>query len=78
MPITEELRNVKKLEAVDFSHVQAETLAEIIEDAQTSGNESLKEFIRAENDKLRYDLLTKMILVASTTAGLLFAAIKLF
>jgi len=56
MPITEELKNVKKYESVGFTHEQAETLAETIEQAQVSGNESLKEFIRSENDKLRGEI----------------------
>lgn len=37
MPITEELKNVKKFESVGFSHEQAETLAESLEQAQVSG-----------------------------------------
>ncbi|MGR3319612.1 MAG: hypothetical protein ACUZ8O_14180 [Candidatus Anammoxibacter sp.] len=85
MPITEELKNVKKYESVGFTHDQAETLAETIEQAQVNGNESLKEFIRNENDKLRreitelkYDLLLKIFAIVTGTAGLLFAAIKLF
>ncbi len=46
MPITEELENIRKYEAVGFTHEQAETLAETIENAQTAGHESLKDFIR--------------------------------
>ncbi|MGR3318376.1 MAG: hypothetical protein ACUZ8O_07820 [Candidatus Anammoxibacter sp.] len=60
MPITEELKNVKKFESVGFSHDQAETLTDVIEQAQISSNESLKEFIRKENkdirDELRYEI----------------------
>lgn len=48
MPITEELKNIQKLESVGFDHKQAETLVDIIEQAQASGNESLKEFIHNE------------------------------
>ena len=48
MPITEELKNAKKFESVGFSHEQAEVLAETIEEAQTNGLDSLKEFIRIE------------------------------
>lgn len=50
MPITEELKNLKKFESVGFSHDQAATLAETIEDAQASSHENLKEFIRTELD----------------------------
>ena len=35
-------------ESVGFSHEQAEVLAETIEEAQTNGLDSLKEFIRIE------------------------------
>lgn len=55
MPITEELKNVKKFESVGFSHEQAEALAESLEQAQMNGQESLKEFIRGEIDKLRIE-----------------------
>ena len=48
MPITEELKNIQKLESVGFDHKQAEALADIIEHAQGSGIESLKEFIHSE------------------------------
>lgn len=50
MPITEELKNVKKFETVGFSHEQAESL----EEAQVSGHESLKDFIRSELVTLRF------------------------
>jgi hypothetical protein len=56
MPITEELNNVRKLESVGFNHEQAETLADVIEKAQVSGQESLKEFISNENKDLRNEL----------------------
>ena len=52
MPITEELNNIRKLESVGFSHEQSETLADVIEKAQVSGQESLKEFISNENKNL--------------------------
>ena len=52
MPITEELKNVKSFESVGFSHEQSETLAVVIEESHTQSQESLKEFIRNENDKL--------------------------
>ncbi|ODS30798.1 MAG: hypothetical protein SCARUB_04079 [Candidatus Scalindua rubra] len=56
MPITEELKNVKKFESVGFTHQQAEALAETIEQAQASGQESLKEFIRIEMKGLRDEI----------------------
>jgi len=60
MPITEELNNVRKLESVGFSHEQAETLSDVIEKAQGSGQESLKEFIHNENKTLRNEFDTKI------------------
>ncbi len=47
-PITSELDNLKKLEAVGASHELAETLAEIIEKSHVDSHESLKEFIHNE------------------------------
>jgi len=41
MPVTEELKNVKKFES--------------LEHAQINGQESLKEFIRSEIDRLRIE-----------------------
>ncbi len=48
MPITKELSNIKKLEAVGFPHEQAEVPANIIEQSHVDGQQSLKEFIRNE------------------------------
>ncbi len=56
MPITEELNNVKTLESAGFDHKQAEALAGIIEKAQVSSQEDLKEFIRGENKSLRNEI----------------------
>lgn len=56
MPITEELKNVKKFESVGFSHEQSEALAESLEYAQVNGNERLKEFISAEIKELRAEI----------------------
>jgi len=53
MPITEELNNLKKLESVGFTHEQSEVLADVIEKAQVSGQESLKEYIHSELKELR-------------------------
>ncbi len=53
MPITEELTNLKKLESVGFTHEQSEVLADVIEKAQVSGQESLKEYIHNELKELR-------------------------
>ena len=52
MPITKELYNIKKLEAVGFPHEQAETLTDIIEQSHVDSQQSLKEFIRNENTNL--------------------------
>lgn len=67
MPITEELKNIKKLESVGFRHEQAEVLADIIEQAQLSGHESLKEFIRNENKDIRNEFNTKLEKILSVT-----------
>lgn len=48
MPITKELSNIKKLEAVGFPHEQAEVLADIIEQSHVDSQQDLKEFIRNE------------------------------
>lgn len=56
MPITEELNNIKTLESAGFDHKQAEALAGIIEKAQVSGREDLKEFIRSENNNIRAEI----------------------
>ncbi len=60
MPITSELDNLKKLEAVGFDHKQAETLADVIEKSHVESQESLKEFIRNENIKLENKLSNKI------------------
>ncbi len=89
MPITEELKNVKKLESVGFSHAQAETLTDIIEQAQVSGQEGLKEFIRNELDKQiskletsltasQKDLLVKIFGIIVGTVGIAVTILKLF
>ncbi len=52
MPITRELENIEELEAVNFNHEQAKTLAKIIECSHADSHEGLKEFIRAENKSL--------------------------
>ncbi len=51
MPITSELDNLKKLEAVGFDHKQAETLADVIEKSHVESQEGLKEFFRSELSK---------------------------
>lgn len=56
MPITEELRNIKKFESVGFTHEQAEVLTESIEEAVTNGHERLKDFIHQEINGLRNEL----------------------
>ena len=78
MPITKELKNIKKFEAAGFTHEQAETLTDVIEESHVDSQESLKDFIRNELLTLRYDLLLKIFAIVTGTAGLLFAMIKLF
>ena len=50
-----------KLESVGFSHEQAETLTDIIEQAQVESQTDLKEFIRNELDKQISKLETRLI-----------------
>ena len=45
MPITKELENMRKFESVGFTHKQAETLTDVIEQSHVNGQENLKEFI---------------------------------
>lgn len=82
MPITQELKNVKRFESTGFSHEQAEVLAETIEESHIDSQESLKEFISnklsTEIKDLKYDLILKIFAIVSGTAGILFAMIKLF
>ncbi|GJQ60761.1 MAG: hypothetical protein D8M57_08230 [Candidatus Scalindua sp. AMX11] len=89
MPITEELKNLKKFESVGFSHEQAEALAETIEQAQVSSQEDLKSFIRNEFDsKLnslearlvasQKDLLIKIFGIIVGTVGIAVTILKLF
>ena len=89
MPITEELKNVKKFESVGFSHEQAEALAETIEQAQVNGQEGLKEFIRNEfkqdikdlGIRLAYamkDQLIKIFGIVVGTVGIAVTILKLF
>ena len=89
MPITEELKNVKKFESVGFTHEQAEVLTESLEKDVTNGHESLKEFIRNEINGLELrinasvskqltDLLVKIFAIIFGTSGMLFAMLKLF
>jgi hypothetical protein len=59
MPITEELNNLRKFESVGFTHEQSEILTDVIEKAQVSGQESLKEFIRSEFEKQNKDIDSK-------------------
>lgn len=56
MPITNPLQNAQRLEALGFTARQAQGLAEILEEAIHANNQDLKEFIRAENERLRTDL----------------------
>ena len=49
MPITKELNNIRKLEAVGFPHEQAEALTDIIEQSHVDSQQGLKEFIHSEN-----------------------------
>ena len=76
MPITAELTNLKKFEAVGFSHEQAETMAEVIEESHHASQEDLKEFFRKELkvglSEMKADLLIKFfgIIVGSLTIAI--------
>ncbi|MGR3319936.1 MAG: hypothetical protein ACUZ8O_15825 [Candidatus Anammoxibacter sp.] len=48
MPITKELKNIKTFESAGFTHEQAESLTDVIEESHADSQESLKEFIRGE------------------------------
>lgn len=56
MPITAELENVKKLEAVGFDHAQALVLAEVQETTAQDTNQDLKDYIHAENKVVRLEI----------------------
>ncbi|MGR3318095.1 MAG: hypothetical protein ACUZ8O_06405 [Candidatus Anammoxibacter sp.] len=56
MPITKELKNIKTFESAGFTHEQAESLTDVIEESHADSQESLKEFIRDEFDKQTKDV----------------------
>ncbi len=59
MPITKELENIRKFESVGFTHEQAESLADVIEQSHVNGQQSLKDsFHTLEN---RMNTLEKKI-----------------
>lgn len=61
MPITKELSNIRKLEAVGFPHEQAEALTDIIEQSHVDGQQSLKDFIGRmhEDTNRQFDEINK-------------------
>ncbi len=72
MPITNELENLKKFESVEFTHEQAETLADVIEQFHVNGQQDLKQFIHTEINSLELrikashtDLLIKILAIAA-------------
>ncbi|MGR3318091.1 MAG: hypothetical protein ACUZ8O_06385 [Candidatus Anammoxibacter sp.] len=56
MPITKELKNIKTFESAGFTHEQAESLTDVIEESHADSQESLKEFIRDELGKQTKDV----------------------
>ena len=79
MPITKELENIRKFESVGFTHEQAETLVETLEQSHVDGQQDLKEFINDKIDKLELrikashtDLLMKIfaIIVGCTSIAI--------
>ncbi len=72
MPITNELENPRKFESVGFTHEQAETLADVIEQSHVNGQQDLKQFIHTEINSLELrikashtDLLIKILAIAA-------------
>ena len=65
MPITKELKNVKKYESAGFTHEQAETLAETIEESHVDSQESLKDFIRNELKGISNELDAKLTSISN-------------
>ncbi|MGR3318092.1 MAG: hypothetical protein ACUZ8O_06390 [Candidatus Anammoxibacter sp.] len=59
MPITKELKNIKTFESSGFTHEQAESLTDVIEESHADSQESLKEFIRNEFNKQAKDVDVK-------------------
>lgn len=56
MPITKELDNIRKFESVGFTHEQAETLTDVIEQSHVDGQQSLKESIHKDFDDFRKEV----------------------
>ncbi|MGR3177916.1 MAG: hypothetical protein ACUZ8E_07650, partial [Candidatus Anammoxibacter sp.] len=54
--MTKELKNIKTFESAGFTHEQAESLTDVIEESHADSQESLKEFIRNELDKQTKDV----------------------
>lgn len=81
MPITKELSNIKKLEAVGFPHEQAEALTDIIEQSHVDGQQSLKEFIHNESTNLELRIKASqadlLIRFSAITAGFISAALAI-
>lgn len=59
MPITKELENLRKFESAGFTHEQAETLADVIEQSHVNGQQSLKDFIGSQFKDLRTEIDNK-------------------
>ncbi len=59
MPITKELENLRKFESVGFTHEQADTLADVIEQSHVNGQQSFKEFMGSQFKDLRTELDNK-------------------
>ena len=60
MPITKELKNIKTFESAGFTHEQAESLTDVIEESHADSQESLKEFISNEFEKQTKDFDLKL------------------
>lgn len=56
MPITKELENLRKFESAGFTHEQAETLTDVIEQSHVNGQQSLKDFINDKFEELRAEM----------------------
>jgi len=71
MPITKELENIRKFESVGFSHEQAETLTDVIENALVDSHQSLKEFINKKFDDAGKELINLELRIKASHTDLL-------
>jgi hypothetical protein len=89
MPLTNTLETARRMEALGFTHQQAQGFAELLEDTANAPQQDLKDFIRGElgslegrlRSEFREELRKQMLWFFSLLTGLLglaVAIIKLF